>query len=398
MTAPNPTYRTQLVLGVESVYGTPVTGNFSIPVTSLTPSDKLELLKDMGWRGSAVESYGHVSGPLFANMDFGGDVFPDAIGFPLVGILGDQVVSGTTTAPTGTLSAGSSIGATSVSSSVSIPNGTLIQIDTGVNAEIVTTTGVPTGAGPFAIPVPALGKAHLISVAITAVVVNFTTAASLLNTGSTQPPSYTMIDSDSVNALSYPGMRFSECGLKFDGAGKFEYTAKAVGLSSSIVSAPTASYTAVPIVAGWTGAVSLGGSANATVVTGELNLKRPVDPINSVDGTQAPYNCWAGPLAVDGKLVMAMAVDTYRALYVAGTSTSVDIAFAAGAGASSTLVQAHMSKVTLSKADKTYGKSYIELDIDFEADANITDIGYSAGFSPVRITTKSPVARGIYAP
>lgn len=61
----------------------------------------------------------------------------------------------------GTLSAASLVGDTSISSSVSYPSGTSIRIGVGTaNAETVTTTGAPTGSGPYAIPVPALTKAH----------------------------------------------------------------------------------------------------------------------------------------------------------------------------------------------------------------------------------------------
>lgn len=61
----------------------------------------------------------------------------------------------------GTLSAASTAGATSISSSVSFPSGTQLLIDpSGTNPETVTTNGAPTGAGPYTIPVPALAYAH----------------------------------------------------------------------------------------------------------------------------------------------------------------------------------------------------------------------------------------------
>lgn len=60
----------------------------------------------------------------------------------------------------GTLTSASSISDTSISSSISIPSGTDIQIDIGRSQETVTTTGVPTGSGPYTIPVPALTIAH----------------------------------------------------------------------------------------------------------------------------------------------------------------------------------------------------------------------------------------------
>lgn len=67
--------------------------------------------------------------------------------------IGFAIVTGTITA--------SLAGATSLTSTVSIPSGTAIVVDpTGANPEYVTTTGAPSGAGPFTIPVPALAFAH----------------------------------------------------------------------------------------------------------------------------------------------------------------------------------------------------------------------------------------------
>jgi hypothetical protein len=67
----------------------------------------------------------------------------------------------------GTLASAASAGATSISSSVSFAAGTSIAIDpNGTNPEQVTTTGAPSGAGPYTIPVPALGFAHSSGVAV----------------------------------------------------------------------------------------------------------------------------------------------------------------------------------------------------------------------------------------
>lgn len=66
----------------------------------------------------------------------------------------------------GTISASTSIGATSISSTVSFASGTTITIDTSTNAETTVTSGAPTGSGPYTIPVPALTKAHSSGVAV----------------------------------------------------------------------------------------------------------------------------------------------------------------------------------------------------------------------------------------
>lgn len=61
----------------------------------------------------------------------------------------------------GTISAALSAGATSVSSSVSFPNGTVTAIGGGAaNSENVTVNGAPSGAGPFTLPITATTNSH----------------------------------------------------------------------------------------------------------------------------------------------------------------------------------------------------------------------------------------------
>lgn len=61
----------------------------------------------------------------------------------------------------GTLSSGVSIGATSINSSVSFSNGTVIMLGSGTaNVENVTVNGTPSGSGPYTIPITAATKTH----------------------------------------------------------------------------------------------------------------------------------------------------------------------------------------------------------------------------------------------
>jgi lysophospholipase L1-like esterase len=60
----------------------------------------------------------------------------------------------------GTVTADMAAGATSFTSSISIPNGTPIQIGWGRKLDRVTTNGAPTGTGPYTIPIPATTLAH----------------------------------------------------------------------------------------------------------------------------------------------------------------------------------------------------------------------------------------------
>lgn len=81
-------------IGKESVYGTGVTPTYSIPWTALTADDVNTVEADNGWRGAPADAYGYSPGPLSGAVPFGGPVYPDTIGFPFAGVLGDVVASG----------------------------------------------------------------------------------------------------------------------------------------------------------------------------------------------------------------------------------------------------------------------------------------------------------------
>lgn len=65
-----------------------------IPFTSLTPMDNVKYLDDAGIRGSMTEEYGVIQGNIHSEIEFGGDVFPDTVGYMLSGVLGDVATSG----------------------------------------------------------------------------------------------------------------------------------------------------------------------------------------------------------------------------------------------------------------------------------------------------------------
>lgn len=67
----------------------------------------------------------------------------------------DEVTESQAVTPT-TLAASALVGATSISTAATIPAGTFISVGTGALTEYVTT-GTPTGAGPFTIPITTAG-------------------------------------------------------------------------------------------------------------------------------------------------------------------------------------------------------------------------------------------------
>ncbi len=235
-------------------------------------------------------------------------------------------------------------------------------------------------------------------VAVTGVSAPYTTNAALLCSGNQQPPTYCLTDWNSnITGYQLAGARLSEMGLKFSGSGKLEYDAKTI-VESNTVNGVKPSFVNEPdqIIAGWKGAVQLGGSPVGFVVEGEQNIKRAVEIIDAVDGTQAPYYLFAGELTVDGKLTIVMEDDTWRANYVAGTSTSIDISYTQGTGATTQQVKTHCSTIRIEDAKVNRGKSYAELEITYTADGNTTDVGASGGFSPIKVTLQNANPSGTY--
>lgn len=224
----------------------------------------------------------------------------------------------------------------------------------------------------------------------------FTHAVSLLNSGDGQPPSYTITDYYAVNTRQYPGAKFNEVDFKFAADGMLTYSAKATALVSVPTTVPTASYTAVQPMAAWTGVVSIGGSAVHTVMDGNVNIKRPVAIIPTVDGSQAPHALWSGPLGVSGKLTLVMEDETQLTNYLMNTQPALDITFSTGAGASAVQVKFHMTQVMYQTADIGRGKEFIELAVAFTAKANSTDVGASGGYSPIKATLQNALVAGTY--
>lgn len=311
-----------LGIAKESVFGTPVPATAYVPVSPPTPKHNVTLLDDKGLRGSMVDVYNQVAGPVHTEFDYAGDVFPDTIGWMLTAVLGD-----------------------------------------------LTTTGA---SAPFS---------H---------------AVSTLNNADGQPPSYTLTDYYAVATRQYPGAKFSEVGFKFAADNMLTYTAKAVALPSVTTTVPTPSFTAIPPVAGWSGAVSIGGSVQPNVLDGEVTIKRAVNVVNTVDGTQAPWQLWTGPVSVDGKLTLVMEDDTQLTNYLTTAQPALDINFASGAGAAAVQVQLHMTNVIYSAAEISRGKDFVELSVSFSARPTTADAGASLGYSPIKATVKNAVAAGVY--
>lgn len=319
---PVPTYLGFLGIAKEATKGTPVAATDYIPVKSMEPHDIVMMLEDGNMRGAQVDLYDEISGPTYSEYGFGGDVFPDTIGYVVAGLLGD-----------------------------------------------VTTTGA---SAPFS---------HAIGTK---------------NTGDGQPTSYTLSDYNATTTRQFPGCQFTEATFKFSGDGLLTYEAKALGFASATTTKPTQSFSAITPIPGWKGAVTIAGGGVTYLVEGELNIKRSVTAVHTVDGTANPYKIWVGPASVSGKLTFLAEDESELTRYLTNTKPALSLDFSQGAAAALTQVKFVLSKCAYTDAQLNRGKDYIGYDVNITGLGNTTDVGATGGYGAVKATIQNAKASGTY--
>ena len=239
------------------------------------------------------------------------------------------------------------------------------------------------------------------SVATTGTSAPYTHTISLLNSTTSgadaQPISYTLTDFYAVNVRRYPGCQFSDFSLRFNADGMLEYDAKTTGWQSSTTSDPTPSFSTVLPTPVWRGTVSIGGSAVATAMTGNIDMTRPVTPVYGISNTQNPYNIFLGPLEVTGKITFLMEADTELSRFLNDTQPAIVLNWAYGAGASAVQIQATLTKGAYTAAVIERSEDFVQVTIDLNAQSNTTDAGSTGGFAPIEWVLQNAKASGTYA-
>jgi hypothetical protein len=230
----------------------------------------------------------------------------------------------------------------------------------------------------------------------------YTHTMALLNSQATngQPTTWTLSDYYSLGSSStrqFAGVQFAGIDTKFSADSLVTYTAKGMGYQSVTAANPTPSFSTVTPQAAWTGTVTLAGSVTATLAEGNVNIQRAVTPIFTVDGNQSPYQLFAGPLTVDGSMLLVFESDTQLNYYLQNTQPSLAIDFQSGTGASLVEVKFNMTKAAFTVAKIERSKDFIELNVNYKALANTTDAGASSGYSPIKVTLKNAKTSGTYA-
>ena len=96
MASAQPSVRSYVGIAKEVTHGTPVAATDFIPLVkdSLKPVDIIAPLYDTGLRGSMATNYNYIQGRRYTEIDLGGPVFADTIGYWLGGIMGSVATTG----------------------------------------------------------------------------------------------------------------------------------------------------------------------------------------------------------------------------------------------------------------------------------------------------------------
>jgi hypothetical protein len=363
-----------LGIAKESTPGTYLAATRFLPVTAPKPEDIIETLRDESIRGNDDVLQGIYGGASHSTFDYTlPHLYTDVIGDHLRAILGpDTVTAGAST----TLSSSTSVGASSISTAVTIPVGSTIQIDSGTKTEYAIT-GTPTGSGPYTIPLTSTGTGTTLAQAhASAVPVVVASTHTFKQDQRTNPvPTYSLTQFNKIDSRGYPGCVLSDLNIKIDPKSAVSADAKWTGFPSAVQSNVAATFSNAQPVLGWQWALTLAGVACTRAVSGEYDLKRAVEPIHSSDGTQGPREIFPGALELDYKMKAIFENNTDLTQFTGYTSIPVV----------STLTQALAfggSVLTLTSTGQKYTKfvpdfsgNYLQADIEASGSFNSTDNG-----------------------
>ena len=237
----------------------------------------------------------------------------------------------------------------------------------------------------------------------------------LVTTGGSAPYSHTMATKNSgdgqpgaisasdfygivgTHTRQFAGCQVGELSMKFAGDGPLMWTSKLTGFASTLVAKPTQSFTAITHYPGWLGTLNVGAANKLFLESGELNIKRNVNVIHTVDGSAAPYQIFVGPLAIDFKLTVVMEDDAELIRYLTAAPAATVLNWTTGVSAALTQIQCTMTKPQYEDAVIKRGKDFIELELTGKALANTTDVGASGGYGAAKFVVQNAVAASIYA-
>lgn len=362
-------------LAKETTQGTWVTPSYYLACTKLDFGINYDQLQDLSYRNNDSNLQGLYQGAGDSEVDLEFNGYPDALGYVLRIIGPDTVTPGVST----TLSSSTTAGATSISTAATIPVGSTIMIDTGTKVEYATT-GTPTGAGPYTIPI-ATPTSGLTFAHNSAVAVVSQTTHTFKQSATAAKPTYSLTQSNVLEAWGYQGCMLSDVTLKVDPKGIVTCGAKYTGWIPSIQAGPfTPAFSQPAPLLGWQFAMTNAGASSTRGLSYDLTLKRPIEAIHASNGTQQPREVFTGVLDADVAYKAIYESDADYNLYLQALQnnpTSMSLVQPVGAG-----VDAAGSSLTItttqggwSKAKPDVSGTYVQADFEINGIYNATDSG-----------------------
>jgi hypothetical protein len=378
-------------LALEATRGTaPSAPTYMIPVKQPAYDPKLTILPDDTMQGSMVAVYNDVRGMRYDSHGWSSYPYLDSFPLFLMAELGSPDTFNPAPGST-TLASAANAGATTVSTTASIPADSYIVIGSGATLESHQVSGA-SGTGPYTIT---LTTPLVYNQASGAAVTGLNTHAfSLLNNGSVpgnQPPSASIWDYDGEEWRLLTGGQLDELTIKGTGSALVDYTCTwFANPAQTNVAAPSASFTGTQTPAPWTTTILIGGQQLDVVVNWEIDLKRGVQPIPALTGTEEYYTYFAGPLQSTGKLTFVeQAGSPFLTSYLNGSQASLDIMLFDNA--SGDVLHLHSSKMQYTTGALSRQSEYVEVEVDFQLLPTAQD-ALAGGVSPILVSVGNLVA------
>ena len=203
--------------------------------------------------------------------------------------------------------------------------------------------------------------------------------ANVPSTGS-QAPSYTIVNNSVDAPYQLTAARLTDLSIAVSVDAAVESTFSFIGNAASVVASVAANESTQHLVPSWNCAV---------IESLEISIKRNTTSIHTV-GSQAPYNNFQGPIAVEGKFSFVVENgETFYANALTRAQQQVLVRMTDPATGYNVLLQ--MSAVQLESPVIDQGKAYIALSANFVAVANTTD-AVNGGYSPIKAIVTNGVS------
>lgn len=366
-----------LGLARESVAGTWLAPTVGIPFLKGDYEDMFTELKDESVRGNDTVLQGMYQGVVHAEWNLDVLMYPDLLGHFLCGVIGPDTV---TPATSTTLSAGTTVGATSIQTAVALPAGTVCKVGTGAALEYAWTDGVATGAGPYTSNITTvLGKTGTNRVGLANThnssdpVVTTTTHTFKQSTAALPTYSLTLYDTTQTVSCSY--CRLSDLQLKIDPKGAVTATIKYVSFPSVTQSLQAETFSTYDPLLGWSWTMNNAGATSTRGLSFDVTVKRTTEAIQSSDGIQAPREIFAGPIEVDGTYKAIFENQTDMNLYLQYTQTATTAQLQQPVVRGGQSLSLTMSKSGYFKGKRDLSQPYVQADFSIAGIYNTTDGG-----------------------